>query len=92
MNDRLKFGNSSHNAAIISACHPLCQIRPTALLDACIHHSSTGIRKYGNTGLKAPRSRTAKRRQLYLKWLIQSIMLFDLGSVITLWLLPSILD
>jgi len=54
--------------------------------------STTAPQEYGNTGLEAPRSRTAKRHQLYLKWLIQSIMLFDLGSVITLWLLPSILD
>lgn len=56
-----------------------------ALLGACIHHSYAGTRDWQRFRTA---TQTDERRRLYLKWLIQSILLFDLGGVMTLWLLP----
>ncbi|MFT8522756.1 CPBP family intramembrane glutamic endopeptidase [Gluconobacter oxydans] len=55
------------------------------LLVTCIHHTRRGTRDWQSFRTA---TQTRERRRLYLKWLIQSILLFDLGGVMTLWLLP----
>ncbi|MEN3167435.1 CPBP family intramembrane glutamic endopeptidase [Gluconobacter sp. OJB] len=56
------------------------------LLAACVHHSRRGMQdwKFFRTAIH-----THARRRFYLKWLFQSVLLFDLGGLVTLWLLPE---
>lgn len=56
------------------------------LLAACIHHTVRGAWDWQSFRIA---TQTHERRRFYLKWLIQSVLLFDLGGVMTLWLLPE---
>lgn len=55
------------------------------LLVTCIHHTRRDARDWQSFRTA---TQTRERRRFYLKWLIQSILLFDLAGVMTLWLLP----
>lgn len=56
------------------------------LLAACIHHTVRGAWDWQSFRIA---TQTHEQRRFYLKWLIQSVLLFDLGGVMTLWLLPE---
>ncbi len=59
------------------------------LLAACVHHSRRGMQDWK---IFRTATHTNERRRFYLKWLLRSVLLFDLGGLVTLWLLPSPLN
>jgi len=69
---------------------PMARILPflwlAILLGACIHHSRRGAQDWQ---VFRNATRLHERRRFYLKWLFQSVLLFDLGGLMTLWLLPE---
>lgn len=56
------------------------------LLAACVHHSRRGMQDWR---IFRTATHTQERRRFYLKWLLQSVLLFDLGGLVTLWILPE---
>ncbi|MFT8808957.1 CPBP family intramembrane glutamic endopeptidase [Gluconobacter sp.] len=69
---------------------PIARILPclwlAILLVTCILHTRRGAQDWK---IFRHATQTHERRRLYLKWLLQSILLFDLGGLMTLWLLPE---
>ncbi|WP_408872367.1 CPBP family intramembrane glutamic endopeptidase [Gluconobacter roseus] len=56
------------------------------LLVTCIHQTRRGARDWQSFRTA---TQARERRRFYLKWLIQSVLLFDLGGVMILGLLPE---
>ncbi|MFT9366483.1 MULTISPECIES: CPBP family intramembrane glutamic endopeptidase [Gluconobacter] len=70
----------------ISAARILAILWLAFLLAACAHHSRRGMQDWK---IFRTATHTHERRRFYLKWLLQSVMLFDLGGLVTLWFLPE---